>query len=290
MAKSGPTQLPAFFSNNTDFQSWVTGVHNALAAVGLVQTADTGQINPATVALPGAITTSAGYEIWRFSDALQATLPIFIKLEYGTGSVISRPSFWITVGSATNGAGTLSGALATRTQIPATTTKTAGATLPLYVCAGSGYVHLSANSETASSSTLLFGVERTRDASGTATADGYILITIAAASGAFCQAVTASGVASSGGSGGPLMPVNANASKSAVGADVGVGVGVYFLGKPFYTLMTSVSPTDISGGASFTATVLGTLHTYLAVVTGAASMVGLTYGSSSGTAPAMMWE
>jgi hypothetical protein len=288
MAKSGPTQLPAFFSNNTDFQSWVTGVHNALVAVGLVQTADTGQINPATVALPGAITTSAGYEIWRFSDALQATLPIFIKLEYGTGSVISRPSFWITVGSATNGAGILSGALSTRQQQAAATSKTAGATLPLYVCAGSGYIHLSANSESASNSTLLFGIERTRDVSGATTADGYIVMTAVGGGSAYSQAVSSGGLTSNGGTGAPLLPVVSNASKSTVGSDVGVGIGIYFLGKPFYTLMTSIASADISGGAVFAATVLGTAHTYLAVL-GGSTMTGLTYGIS-GNAPAMMWE
>jgi hypothetical protein len=288
MAKSGPTQLPAFFSSNADFESWVTGVHNALAAVGLVQTADTGQINPATVALPGAINTSAGYEIWRFSDALQATLPIFIKVEYGTGSVVNRPSFWITVGSATNGAGTLSGALSTRQQLGAATSKTAGATLPLYVCAGSGYMHLSSSSENATNSTLFFGVERTRDASGATTADGYILLSAVSGGSAYSQAVSSGGVTSNGGTGAPLLPPTSNASRSSVGSDVGVGVGVYFLGKPFYTLMTAVAAADISGGASFVATVLGTAHTYLAIL-GGSTMTGLAYGAS-GNAPAMVWE
>ena len=95
-------------ASNAEFRKWVQGIHDALAACGLVQTADTGQIDIATVALPGT-STYGGYEIWRFDDALQATAPVFLKIEYGTGSSTTRPSIRITVSSATDGAGNPSG-------------------------------------------------------------------------------------------------------------------------------------------------------------------------------------
>ena len=53
--------------------------------------------------------TFAGYEIWRFNDAFQATKPVFIKIEYGVAAVVDRPSLRVTASSATNGAGTPSG-------------------------------------------------------------------------------------------------------------------------------------------------------------------------------------
>jgi hypothetical protein len=46
----------------------VQGIAAQIAAMGLVQTSDTGQINWVTVARP-ALNTIAGYEIWRFNDA-----------------------------------------------------------------------------------------------------------------------------------------------------------------------------------------------------------------------------
>src|SRR5207245_2750765 len=108
VATSGPTQLPAYFSNSADFQAWVTGIHNLLSGAGLVQTADTGQIAPASVALPGAINTAAGYEIWKTNDVGQsyAAQQWFFKIEYGTGNPVNTPSLWFTIGSASNGAGT----------------------------------------------------------------------------------------------------------------------------------------------------------------------------------------
>jgi hypothetical protein len=100
--------------SNATFRAWGSGISAALAAAGLVNTADTGQINWATVVLPGA-GAAAGYEIWRFSDALQASAPVFIKLEYGSSGLIngthSAPQMWITVGTATDGAGTIQAAV-----------------------------------------------------------------------------------------------------------------------------------------------------------------------------------
>jgi hypothetical protein len=105
-------------TDSTAFRLECTNIHNALAAVGLVQTSDTGQINLSTVNLPGATNTSAGYEIWKFNDSLQASYPCFIKIEYGTGnSGTAYFSFWFTIGTSTDGAGNLGSVKTTRTQL-----------------------------------------------------------------------------------------------------------------------------------------------------------------------------
>lgn len=87
------------------FRAWGSAISGGFAAAGLVKTADTGQIDWAT-ATPGAINTAVGYEIWRFNDALQATRPILLKMEYGVGPSNS-PGMWLTVGTASDGAGLL---------------------------------------------------------------------------------------------------------------------------------------------------------------------------------------
>jgi hypothetical protein len=93
-------------ANNAGFQAWYNEVITQLGNIGLTQTSDTGQIG-ATASLPGAAHTSAGYTIWKFNDTLQATVPIFLKLEFGTGSVTSIPFMWITIGTGSNGSGTI---------------------------------------------------------------------------------------------------------------------------------------------------------------------------------------
>lgn len=104
-------------SSDATFRTWVAEVIAQLLAVGLTQTADTGQINTATVTRPG-VATAGGYAIFRFNDTAHSTTPIFIKLEFGTGSAVTEPAMWITVGQSTNGAGTInSAAITTRVEV-----------------------------------------------------------------------------------------------------------------------------------------------------------------------------
>jgi hypothetical protein len=95
--------------SDATFREWGLEFSTFLSTIGLIQTADTGQINWATVARPGT-NTNAGYEIWRFDDALQATKPIYIRFDYGTHSVATAPRMQITVGVGTNGAGVITAA------------------------------------------------------------------------------------------------------------------------------------------------------------------------------------
>lgn len=81
-------------------------IHDRLAAVGLVQTADTGQINLGGTNTP-AVNSNAGYEIWRFDDAAQATDPIFLRIEYGWGPATGRLRLQCSAGTGSNGSGTL---------------------------------------------------------------------------------------------------------------------------------------------------------------------------------------
>lgn len=64
-----------------------------------------------TISLKAPNTTSIfdmGYTLWRFNDTLQATQPIFFKLEFGSNSSgANYPSMFITVGTGSNGSGTI---------------------------------------------------------------------------------------------------------------------------------------------------------------------------------------
>lgn len=95
--------------NSTDaaFRAWGSGLSAALAAIGLIQTADTGQINWTTVTHPTVTNTAQGYEIWRLNDSLQSTAPFYFKIEYGSSGIANDPSIWVTTGFGSNGSGTI---------------------------------------------------------------------------------------------------------------------------------------------------------------------------------------
>lgn len=94
-----------------NFQAWINEIYTALVTTcGLTQSADTGQMAvPTTATLPGAANTSAGFYMFQFNDTLQATAPVFIRLDFGTGTSVPAPSILVQVGTGTNGAGTLTG-------------------------------------------------------------------------------------------------------------------------------------------------------------------------------------
>lgn len=106
-------------SSDATFRAWGAALSAAIVAGGavfgkLVPTTDTGQINWTTVTRPGT-NTVAGYEIYKFADTNAGTAPVYIKLEYGTGTTAAVPQIWVTVGTGSNGSGTLTGFTTTRT-------------------------------------------------------------------------------------------------------------------------------------------------------------------------------
>lgn len=135
-------------TNTTNFRAWGSALSAGIQGCGLSQTADTGQINWTTVTYTATANYSSGYEIYQFTDTLQATYPIFIKIEYGTGAqtgtTTGEPAIWITVGEGSNGSGTLTGTLSNRTQIvgAGTANQIESNTLPYptYICFNGSYL------------------------------------------------------------------------------------------------------------------------------------------------------
>lgn len=115
--------------SDADIRAWGGNFSQALTKCGLVRTADTGQIDWTTVVRPGAVYNGEsymGYEMYRFDDALQATRPVFLKIEwympwdhnnYYGWYMISMPSPIVSVGTVTNGAGALAGVVSTRQRL-----------------------------------------------------------------------------------------------------------------------------------------------------------------------------
>jgi hypothetical protein len=146
---------------------------NALSSV-LPRTADTGQASPSSWLT--STTINQGYEIFQFNDALTATKPIYIRFDWS--AVTSSGSFSVAVGTATNGAGTLSGVTYTAANLMGTAATVAA---PRYCYASSDGSQLTFvfNVQPGSAATPdslgAVIIERTRDADGTPNGNGYMV-------------------------------------------------------------------------------------------------------------------
>jgi hypothetical protein len=159
--------------SDANFRLWGAEMKAALAAVGLVQTADTGQINWVTVARP-ATNTDAGYEIWRFNDTAQSTLPIFMKIHYGTFSTANGPRIRVSFGSGSDGSGSLTGAYFSGTiyTLGASLAQTSATTFTSYWSCSDGFFGFFW--KVGSTGALCLFISRTCDENGNATDDAFV--------------------------------------------------------------------------------------------------------------------
>lgn len=151
------------------FQAWVTMIHNAITGVGLVDTADTGAINPATVTAPAG-GSFAGFIMYRFptADSGQSADPIYMKVEYGRSTTTSRGTLRFSFGTGTDGAGTLANASSTNV----VTNATPSGTPELHVCYVNGSFILWESAAQTNFQAIGVMVERARDASGNVITSG----------------------------------------------------------------------------------------------------------------------
>ncbi len=175
------TSSAALNNSTTDatFRALVSFISTALDA-NFPKTADAGQIDPVTVTKPIAANVSAGFEMRRFNDALQATQPIIFKIEYGSGGNTSGNSFsqWITVGKTAPGAGVVGNIIFARYQmgnIASSAVPADGANS--FMSTGSEHFCWTLFNGRAGY-TQRFGLERTRDGSGLATVKGALLLAL----------------------------------------------------------------------------------------------------------------
>ena len=281
-------------STDAEFRAWGSELSTKLTTVGLVKTSDTGQINWTTVTRPG-VNTAAGYEIWRFDDTLQATAPLVLKIEYGTANSAATPSMWVTVGTGSNGSGTIIGQATARQQV--TAPQAVGASsYPSYLCALAGHVGLAwkVGAQSGAAGTGLFAVTRTHDAAGVATADGYMFYygnSTSSPTLTQCVRTAATAVAyaaSDAYSIVPGMPASASAGTDfMVYAHFGVSPGVW-INPMLATVNVTTTPPNatfsaaMSGGAAKTMLSVGGLFRPLVTFVGPAT--------SSAYGFAMAWE
>jgi hypothetical protein len=281
------------------FREWGSEFSGKLAAVGLTQTADTGQIDWVTVVRAG-VNANAGYEIWRFNDTAHATAPIFMRIDYGTGGSANTPRMQITVGTGSSGAGVITGtaiSVATTCTPPAAATvDTARQSFMCYVAGTTGFFGFCWKIDYTSTDAG-FLLARTVDAAGAATVTGGIAAWGGSAGNltltqAFRYAATAIAYPSQTAIGQQALCLSPQArSSSTVGADTQA-----FL---CYTVAPQVTPligmcgvldAEISAGSTFTATLVGSSpRTYIGLTGDMGPSSGVSI-ANNGPKYAMLWE
>lgn len=246
-------------SSDGSFQAWITGIDSAITTLGWVNTADTGQCNPATVTRTG-VSTYAGYRIYKMNDALQATVPCFLRIDFGQGASANNHAIKFQIGTSTNGAGTLTGNVSTAFAYLSTATTTAncyfsGSTSRLQIA-------LWPNATTYAS---YWSIERDKDATGADTSYGVHIINAGTAqyNQQFIPPTTLGPVAVVETKVVTLLSSQASQSN---GTDVGVGVirPVYgALRNPGIGYLTT-SRADWTTEVSNTVTIYATARNYLA--------------------------
>jgi hypothetical protein len=282
MATWGPIWLPGYIAGNAEFRAWAQGIHDGLASFAdLTQTADTGQINIATATRPAA-NGVAGYEVWRFNDAMQATMPVFFKLEYGIDNSPTLPQLIITIGKGSNGAGTIT-TPATRLGFPLKSL-VPKVHIPWAASCTPGQLDLVGMDTAATTEGVIVHMERSRDAAGTPTADGVVL-----AGGGQVSAIVGATATGSNSGAKLLDPMDStiySAGRPQVGKSQAISIPFWYAGKPIPGLGVVAIDSQTPMLVTLPLQTLGGVHTYLTIGNAATSlMTGFTPERQ-----AILWE
>ena len=237
MAYNRNNAVKAYLSNDSDYRAWWDAIRAQFTAIGLVQTSDTGQLNPASHTRP-TTNSFSGYEVWRWADTLQASLAIYMRIRPGVGAAQDRPAIEITVGTSTNGAGTINGQAGTAVIGVRTNSKTAGDTLPSFMSHGEGYFHFFTNVDV-NSANYAFGFIIERPFSnGAPTAEGILHYTyLGSAASNTRQVIPPSGtvptqVAGSASAAVAMWPqMNGAGQNTSDGTNFATALGTYMAGN-----------------------------------------------------------
>jgi hypothetical protein len=299
---------------------WVNTISAALTALGFVKTTDTGQLDltGGTVPYPGAFVANTryviGYEIRKLALAGKPT--IYVRVDYFNHSCFTNatccyPSMDFTMGSGTDGAGnitTLKNAYICRVQPPSSTNSAASTpnnatSCPIYMASdGASYFTMVvdpagiAPGGNYTVSPLAFTIERTRDlATGAYDGTGVVLWDVTNGSAAitagtsiqayinFTRGMTGSATYLPGENNGNLFTssqIDGPLKLFPISVQIpdikraGIAGFEYYAG-------------EIGNGLTFTATVEGTVRTFMAMGT---RCNGRTDATSLNYRLAMRWE
>lgn len=283
--------------SDAEFRLWGSELSSYFATVGLVQTADTGQIDWVTVTR-AATNSIAGYEIWRFDDAAQATAPIFMRVEYGSASGVTQPRVRIGVGTGSDGSGTLTGLTTTINVINGNANQTSPTARQSYLSYNEGFLGLSWKTGAGQTEGAFF-VCRTCDPDGVPTTTGAMVHWGSGSTASFTarQALRFSAPATAFGartttSSAALGLNPQSVTETDVDGDIQVFLGwtITPRASPLFGVCGVLSA-ELAIGGTFQATLVGTTpRTYLTMTNTFGAFGDSSAGSSGGLNTAILWE
>lgn len=268
----------SLFPTNTSnaIRDWAQFVEDTLVTTGgWVVTSDTGQTAPASLSTPGGLNTKAGYRIYRMADTLQATSPVFMRLDYGSSpGAATTPAIWVTIGTGSSGTGTITGIVFNGGAVAnGTVFCSSGNTSLANNCYGSASTSrfniAMFIQQTSATYEFVFTLERTKDSSGADTGDGLLMIWSDSVTGAgLLQAskymILAGGTQPTTEAGLNYVLSVQNPTEAFAPGDVALGVVICIRGtaqQPGTNMMISASG-DVSTLGSFSITLYGATRTY----------------------------
>jgi hypothetical protein len=214
------------------FALWGAALSAALTACGITATTDTGQVNwGGTITSPTTTNTYPYYEIRQFTDTLQTgagSNPIYLKIEYGSGyNAAANPGLRITIGSGSNGSGTLTGITSVTTQCAGSTSSST--LYPSYISSDGSRLQIIL--WPANNGACVFSISRTVNDVGAYTNDGVNLLFFSSGTPHGAQFISAPGGVGSYPSTGLITPCTALPSATltvnALSNNYGLNMGVF---------------------------------------------------------------
>lgn len=259
MATSFNAALAPDMNSDATFRTWATWISNVFTlSGGWVNTSDTGQVNLTTMNRQGA-NVSAGYKVYRMNDALQSTVPVFVKIEFGAGNSTANPSIWLTIGTGSDGAGNITGTLQARLQLSCTANSTTGTAA--YGSVSTNRIGVGAFLGATTNATLAFFIERTKDAAGADTNTGILFGYVVGGVSKTQYLPFAGTIPTAETCFQALLSTN---NPSAVDNNLGIGVVSYFYGTAQNPSVNNVvvNSNDFADYASFAVTIYSTSYTF----------------------------
>lgn len=256
-------------SNSTDalFRAWSLFIKDLMVTTGgWVQTGDTGQMNFVTVTAPAAGNAKQGYIVVRMADSLQATSPIYIRIDFGSGSAALVPGIWVTIGTGSDGVGNITtkrfdgGAVAGATVSSGANSATASNS---YGSASTNRVQCCLFVQTTSRQ-LCFNIERSKDSTGADTGDGILFYHNNGTSAFNKQLYVVMGAAAQPTAEAGFQYILSTVNPSSFSGEVGIGIPIPMKGyaqQPGYGIAI-VRQNDFAAEATFTVSVYGNTITY----------------------------
>jgi len=268
MATRFSSTLLADNAADANFRAWAQFIEDTLVTTGgWLVTSDSGQTLPSALVHPTTTSQKMGYRVYQMNDALQATVPVFMRIDFGSSSgTAAAPAIWVTVGTGSNGSGTITGIMMNAVQMNSAGNSSQANNS--YGSAAPNRVAIALFCQNVTGIRLVFTLERSKDVNGNDTGAGLLCIYNSTAtwleSSRYLNYATAGVVQPSVELGLSYVLTTQNPSQSFAPGDIGVAVVSCIRGvaqQPGLNVMI-VPSGDVGDQGQFSMNIYGAAHTY----------------------------